>query len=188
MSTRQKLIILLLLGVVLFFGVGIAAAEYKIGIVDITILFQQYYKTQNAQTEFNKKVNSFQDELNKRNTDILQLESELETQKTMLTPGKIDEKTKIIDQKKQDLTNFYQEGSAQLDQENKTMVGALLKEIQETIAQYARDKSYDFILNKRLVIQSGQVENEWDIVVYAADKFDLTNTILDILNAPIKKK
>lgn len=180
-------IILLLLG--LLNGEGFAAPENKIGLVDINTLFRQYVKTQKAQAEFDLKVKNFQEEFDKYNAEIVQLESELKTQEFMLTPEKKKEKERIVLQKRQALEKFHQEGMTRLQQENKRMVNEILKEIRETIARYAQEKGYDFIVNRRIIFELGPEEtSEWDIVLYSAEKFDLTNIILDILNSAEKKK
>lgn len=186
-KTLGLYIIFLVLG--LSYGEGLADPENKIGLVDLNTLFRQYLKTQKAQTEFDLKVKNFQEEFDKYNAEVVQLESELKTQEFMLTPEKKKEKERIILQKRQSLEKFHQEGIARLQQENKRMVNEILKEIRETIARYAQEKGYDFILNRRIVFEPRPQEtSEWDIVLYSAEKFDLTNIILDILNSAEKKK
>jgi len=172
MSRRMVLSVLagfLLMG--LLFVQGVQAAEaLKIGYVDYAAVFQGYDKTKEAYATFREKGQKKQAERDGLIEDVRNMKNEIE----LLTDKQRDKKQVEIDEKIRVLQDFEREAKVDLDREKDNLEKDIFKEIEAVIEQYAVKNAYSLILSDR-------------VLVYAQEKFDITDEILNLLNSKYRK-
>ena len=182
-----------------FLGMALAAslitvaaaqeAKLKIATVDMQELFQQYYRTTEAQKQINVERARIQKDNNERLTRIRELDNNLGNLKKQI------EDPSINDQKKQTLFKDWQmqqqEGIA-LERErkefiqrrnqalNETMVRrmkGILEEIRKLVEEQAKTDDYDYVFDK-----SGLSTSQVPFLLYTKDATDITAGLLKDLN------
>lgn len=181
-----------LLTAIYFFAlvaVASAAAELKIAVVEMDMLFQEYYKTKQTDAVLRQKQGIYQAWAKKLGESRLKLEEEFKilrdaAQNIALSGSEREKKRLAAQQKYQE----YKKKEAELEQyvqqkstEYKTLVTKmhkqLLDEIYNEIKSYAVLKGYSFVLDK-----SGQTLNSIPAIIYSSPQFDITAEVLKILN------
>ena len=145
---------------------GNAQAEEKIGYVDLSILFDEYYKTKEFDSVLEDKHNSYEsekqgkiDKLNEANGKLALLK---EDKKAALEAEIEAMRTELLEYDQQQKTN--------LSKERNEKIRDILLEIEKVVSDFAEKESYSIILNDRVLIYGQQTHN-------------LTEQILGILNA-----
>ncbi len=161
------LAVVLMLSVASFsYGQG---SSLKIAYVNLSGIFDSYYKTGNYDKTLEKKNLDYQKERNRKIEKIQEADRRL----VLLKP---DERAKLVEQINKDkkaLEDFDRKKLTDLRKERDEKVREILLEIEEVIKSYAQKEKYDVILNDR-------------VLIYGNQTLDLTTKILDILN--VKKK
>ncbi|MFH1782048.1 MAG: OmpH family outer membrane protein [Candidatus Omnitrophota bacterium] len=145
-------------------------AEEKIGFVDLSKAFDEYQKTKDFDKSLEQKGSTKQDQREKLVKDIRKMRDELEllnevTRKSK--EGDIESKMKILQE-------FDQEAKTELVKERDNMVRDILGEMNDVIEEYGKQNGYSMILNDR-------------VLLYGKDTFNITDEIINILNAKYKK-
>jgi len=102
--------------------------------------------------------------------DVRNMKNEIE----LLTDKQRDKKQVEIDEKIRVLQDFEREAKVDLDREKDNLEKDIFKEIEAVIERYAVKNAYSLILSDR-------------VLVYAQEKFDITNEILNLLNSKHRK-
>lgn len=155
-------------------GNGAQAAELKIGYVGLSRVFDQYQKT----GDYDKVLEQKSTQYKKDRNDLLGKIQDAERKLILL---KEEERAKLAEQIQKDkegLLEFDQKRQTELRKERDDKVREILLEIEGVVKDYAQKEKYDIILNDR-------------VLIYGSETFDLTQTILNLLNAkqpaPVKK-
>jgi len=151
-------------------GLLLTTASYtqsalKIGYVDLSRVFDQYYKTNSYDSDLEKKSVDYQKERNKKLEKVQEAERKLVLLKE-------DEKEKLkteISKNKNKLIEFDREQQTDLRKERDEKIREILLEIEEVVRSHAEKEKYDIILNDR-------------VLIYGGKSFDLTDQVLEILN------
>jgi len=165
----KKGFVFLLAAVLTFCFAGKSFAQatgLKIGYVGLNRVFDQYQKT----NEFDKVLEQESTQYKKDRNDLLGKIQDAERKLILL---KEEDRAKLADQiekDKQSLLEFDQKKQTELRKERDDKVREILLEIEGVVKDYAQKEKYDIILNDR-------------VLIYGSDTLDLTQKILDLLNA-----
>jgi outer membrane protein len=125
--------------------------------------------------------NNIESELKKKELKLAKLGKELKAlrenfskQASLLSDEALVEKQEQFSQRERDFARKVQDEKDELSRLNHKELGKVVKEIDRVVNELARDKGYRFILEK-----------DPKLVVFAANRLDLTEQIITILN---KKK
>ncbi len=142
------------------------AAEGKIGYVDLSRLFDEYYKTKAYDKVLEKEHKTFEKERMSKVDEIKEAQGKL----SLLTEDKKKELEDEIASKKEALMAFDRRMKADLTKKRNEKIREILLEIEKVVSDYAEKEGYAIILNDR-------------VLIYGTPKTDLTEPILKILNS-----
>lgn len=165
----RKILILSLLGIFLFTGIGFAQGE-KVGFVDLSRSFDEYSKTKDFDKELEAKGDVRQDQREKLVKEIRKMRDELE----LMNERAKETKEVDIEAKIKSLQEFDQEAKTELTKERDDMVRDILKEMNAVIREYGEQNGFSIILNDR-------------VLLYGNSALDITDDIIGILNDSYKK-
>ncbi len=181
----------------LTFMTGSALAQTKIGTVDLQKLFDNYWKTKQAQAAIQDRVaqitkddKSMTDDLTKANEEYQQLLQQVSD--PAISPDERDrrsqaakDKLKQLNDRKTALDQYEREAQATLNDQRQRMSEKIRAEIQTAINAAAKAGSYAVVLNTAADgINIGTTTiNVPSAVLYNASQIDLTADVLKQLNA-----
>jgi Skp family chaperone for outer membrane proteins len=164
-------------------------AQLKIATVDMTKIFNSYYKTKDAETSINEARNSEKQELEermdtyKKNMDQITSLNE-DIQKPELSKEAKDAKTKerddLITETKsleQEITQFRDTRDKQLMDQMTRMRKGIVDEITKLVDDKVKSEGYDIVMDK-----SGASLNGVPVLMYAKDSLDFSDDIIAELN------
>jgi Skp family chaperone for outer membrane proteins len=162
-----------------------AAAQTKIGTVDMKKLFSDYWKTKKAtaalevrKTELKKEMREMTDNLEKAQADYKQLldqsnDAAISDEERDKRKQAAAAKATEINTSATSLKQFQTQAESQLADESQRMSGNLVADIQKIVADKAKAGGYAIILNA----------SSSEAVVYAGPSTDMTGAVLAELNA-----
>ncbi|MDT8451749.1 MAG: OmpH family outer membrane protein [Gammaproteobacteria bacterium] len=154
-------------------GNAIAAGDLKIGYVSVERLLAQAPQVEAVNTAMIERFGGKKEELQKLEEEIKTMQENYKRNELVMIEDKLDElKNKLIAK----LQTFKQMEAA-LNQEVSTMrsqeLAILQKSVRDIINEIATKDKYDLILSEG--------------VVYAADRLDITEVVLERMNKDFKK-
>jgi len=181
------------------FGASIAAvsaqaADLKVGLIDMKLVFDSYYKTKDAEAKINdartqakKELDDRLDTFNKAQEQARKLNDE--AGKAELSEKAKGEKTKALNEKLQELgvmqrevQEFQQTRERQLSEQSVRSRNGLVEEINKVVADIVKGGGYDLVFDK-----SGQSLNQVNVIQHSKESFDFTADVVSKLNADKKK-
>ncbi len=185
---RHTLLAAVLAGVSLFTG-STNAQDLKIGIVDMTRVFAEYYKTKDAENQVNDGKAMAKKELDERNVRYKELiEKYSELVAAIKDPG-ISEELRATKQKEaQDVAaearslerekqEFAERRQRQLLEQVDRMRKAIVEEIQELVGQMSKVGNYDLVFDK-----SGLGTRGIPFLLHSKDAVDFSEDVITKLN------
>lgn len=172
-----------------------AAAQMKVGIVDMNKVFTSYYKTKDAEARLNdaraqaktdldgrlETLKSNMEEINKLEADA---------KKTELTPEKREAAMRTREEKINEVRNldrevgeFRQTRERQLQEQFMRMRGDIVQDIMKVVDSKVKADGYDLVLDS-----SGLGISQVKVVLYSAPSMDFSDSIITSLNANAPKK
>lgn len=142
-----------------------ALAKDKLGYVDLSRLFDEYYKTQDYDKTLESKHKGFEDTRNEKIESIRESQGKL----GLLNEEKKTELEEEIEKMKADLLEFDRQKKADLTKERNEKIREILLEIENEVSAYAEKEGFAMILNDR-------------VLVYGNQTIDVTEKILEKLN------
>jgi Skp family chaperone for outer membrane proteins len=142
----------------------------KVGFVDMTRLFNEYYRTKTVTDEFDAKWNKAQEELDKRGDQIKELQDRLQDRSDALSDTQKAELEAEIKEAVRAATAYGEKRTRELRREKQQLERDLLEELQEQIKDYGTRKGYSMVFNENLLLHGAQT-------------FDLTDEILRQVNS-----
>ncbi len=159
-------IISILVLMTLFCVSGVQAKDAdKIGYVDLSRLFDEYYKTKEYDKVLEAKHKEFEKERNVKIEQVRESQGKL----GVLTDEKKQELEEEIEKMKANLLEYDRQNKTDLTKERNEKIREILLEIEKIVSDYAAKKEFTLILNDRVLIYGDQTIN-------------LTESILSILN------
>ena len=150
----------------------------KIGYVDNATLVNDYQEKKDIEAQLQSKIDAFQ-----KRTDSLRQAFQLEINEAEIKARRMSQKnvqklSKDLQDKETALSQRVQFEQQQIAQESQSKNDSLIKKVKDFVKDYGNKNGYSFILGS----------NEAGSVMYGQDSSDLTQTILDLLNAQYKEK
>jgi outer membrane protein len=149
----------------------------KIGFVDNSKLINEYQEKIDIQDKLQAKIKTYEA---KRDSirQAFQLEiNEAELKSRKMSQADLQKLSQELQQKDQIIAKRDQFEQQQIAQESQAKNDSLIKKVRNFVKDYGTKNGYDFILGS----------NEAGSVMYGKEANDLTQVILDALNAAYKK-
>ena len=192
----KKLIpFLTLTALVTLLGASPAAAQMKVGIVDMNKVFTSYYKTKEAEARLNDARAQAKTDLDGRletlKADMEAINKlEADTKKPELTADKREAAVKQRDEKINQVRNldreigeFRQTRERQLQEQFMRMRGDIVQDIMKVVDSKVKADGFDLVLDS-----SGLGISQVKVVLYSAPSMDFSDSIISTLNANAPKK
>jgi len=169
----MKKIIIVALSVMAICSNAIAADNLKVGFVSVEKLLTQAPQVEAVNADMLKRFGGKKDELVAMEAEIKTMQENYKRNELVMTEDKLTElKTKLYNK-----VQIFKQKEQVLGQEVNTVrsqeLAVLQKSVREIIQNVAKKDGYDLILS--------------DGVVFAADKLDITNVILEQMKKDFKK-
>ena len=160
---------------------SVVLGQQKVGWIDSQEIMKQLPDAVEAQGKLDALVAQWQGEINKLQTQLQQEADDYQKRRLILPEqARVQEENKLADMQKKisDLRNqrFGQNGD--LFQQQNNLMRPVQEKIMQAIQDVAKQESYDYIFDK-----SGQI-----LLMYANDKYDVTQLVLDKLKIPTANK
>ncbi len=166
-----------------------SAQEMKIGIVDMKLVFQEYYQTKVAEKKVNEDKSKAKKELDERNAkyrDLIGKWSEIEK---VLKDKLVGEELKLQKQKEaqgiisearaleRDMEEFRRRREGQLAEQVGRMRKGLLEDIKSRVEEKAKRDNYDLVFDK-----SGMSPSGVPFLLHSKDAVDFSKEVIAELN------
>ncbi len=146
------------------------AKELKIGCVNFLQVFNEYKKTKDYDDALNKKTDEKEKQLKDKGAELEKMQSRLSVLKE-----KEKEKEQLkFDQAEKEFQQLRRQSLLDLRKERDEKMKEIIDDIEKTIKDYAQKNNFDLILRG-------------DTVLYGNKNIDITNDILKLVNASVKK-
>lgn len=166
----------------LFIGIAVltlvSCQEQKIGFVDNAELINGYQEKVDTEEKIKTKIEAFQ-----KRTDSLrqafQLEiNDAEIKARKMSQAGIQKLSKDLQDKEQVLSQRVQFEQNQIAEESRSENDSIIKKVKDFVKEFGKKNGYTYILGS----------NEAGSVMYGEESNDLTQTIMDALNAEYNKE
>lgn len=166
---RRSVVTLAALFLVVLLAPVLAAAEIKIGVVDIQKAMELSTEGKKAKAQFQKKVEKLQGELKTKQDEITALKEELERQSSVLSQTARDDKEKSYQYKLRDYQRMVKDSQEELQREDQELSQKILKDLQRIIENFGKAEGFDIIL-----------ERTQSAVLFGSEKVDVTQRIIQL--------
>ncbi|HEX5219724.1 MAG TPA: OmpH family outer membrane protein [Verrucomicrobiae bacterium] len=174
----------------LFLMVVAAEAQHRIATVELTQVFEKYWKTKRArlaladrkadlkkdleqmQENHKKLVQAYQKQLADANDQAVSPEEREKRKKAL--EGKVKE----IRESEETVKQFVGRGDAELEQQMKRMMDDVIKDIREAVAAKGKAGGYTYVLDS-----SAESLSKAPMLLYSSGESDLTQVVIEQLNA-----
>lgn len=149
-------------------------AVKKIGIMDLSKVFDSYERTKEYDSVLEGKTKEYEKARNEKIDKIKELQNKL----ALLKDNEKEKVNKDLDEMKNDLMAFDQAQQTDLRKQRDEKIREILLEIEKVTSDFAKKEKFDIILNDR-------------VLVYGTEGLDVSSQVLEILNsgyASSKKK
>ena len=172
-----------------FSAVSASAQTVKIGTVDMKKVFENYYKTKDAEARINEARNAAKKEMddrmdvyNKGVNEVKKMNEEIESpalgKEAKETKSKArDEKVGELNTMQREINEFRQTREKQLQEQSVRMRGGIVDEINKIVEAKVKSENFDVVLDK-----SGPSLNGVPVVLYSRDAFEFTDEVIKTLN------
>jgi Skp family chaperone for outer membrane proteins len=184
-----------LLASLIYTNINIANAEaedFKIGIVDIGNVFEKYQKRIDLDQELKEQEKEFQDEVNKKRKEIIDLDEE--TQLLDLGSESRSNNENLMERKNVELEGYAKFAERQLLKKYKDFFENIYQEVVQKVEKIGEQEGFDLIIkNEEADLKSNEISDlQFKIgirtVLYHSDSVDITLDVVDILNASYSKE
>jgi outer membrane protein len=147
-----------------------AATDVRIGYIDSGRIFQEYKVAQDAQAEFDRKVESWRTQSTEKQTLVDQLKAEVRDQAPILSTLKRQEKEEALQRAISDYERFVQDiwgPQGRAVRENEQATGQVVEQIRSAVEKVATDKGVAMVL-----------DSAGGFILWADHNLDLTSEVL----------
>lgn len=168
------------------------AEDFKIGIVDISRVFEKYQKRIDLDQELKGQEKGFQDEINKKRKEIIDLDEE--TQLLDLGSESRGKNENLLERKNVELEGYAKFAERQLLKKYKDFFENVYQEVVQKVEEIGKQNNFDLIIKKEEPnLESGQISDlQFKIgirtVLYHSESVDITLDVIDNLNASYSKE
>jgi outer membrane protein len=164
---------------ILIFSVGsaaAAAAEVKIGCVDIQRALNESNAGKAAKVVMEAEYKRFQSEIAQRQTDLQALQETLQRQGLMLSEKGREEKEREYQNKVKEYKRWGEDRQAELKRKERELTKAALKGLREMVKKLGEEEKFTLIL-----------EANETIILHFSGSLDLTDRVIEMFNATLKR-
>jgi len=178
-----------------YINVNLANAEaedFKIGVVDISGVFEKYQKRIDLDQELKEQEQGFQDEINKKRKEIIDLDEE--TQLLDLGSESRSKNENLLERKNVELEGYAKFAERQLLKKYKEFFENTYQEVVQKVEEIGKQSNFDLIIKKEEPnLESGQISDlQFKIgirtVLYHSESVDITSDVIDNLNASYSRE
>ncbi len=168
------------------------AEDVKIGIVDISKVFEKYKKRIDLDQKLKEQEKEFQDEINKKRKEMIDLDEE--TQLLDLGSESRTKNEELLERKSVELEGYAKFAERQLLKKYKDFFGNTYDEVVKKVEKIGKQENYDLIIKKEdSGLESGQISDlQFKIgirtVLYHSKSVDITSSIIENLNTAYSKE
>jgi Skp family chaperone for outer membrane proteins len=161
--------------------------DFKIGIVDISKVFEKYNKRIDLDQELKEQEKGFQDEINKKRKEMIDLDEE--TQLLDLGSESRSKNEELLERKNVELEGYAKFAERQLLKKYKNFFENTYGEVVKRVEEFGKQENFDLIIKKEAPeLESGQISDlQFKIgirtVLYHSKSIDITSNIIENLNA-----
>jgi len=166
-----KIVVISILCALCFAVTAQAQSAGKIGFLDLSKVFDSYDKTKEYDSQLEAKNEVYKKEREQKVEKLKELQGKLALMKE-------EEKEKVsseIETLREELIAYDQAQKTDLTKQRDEKIREILLEIENVVSEFSKKEGYDVILNDR-------------VLIYGAETMDVTNKVLDTLNANYNKK
>mgnify|MGYP002076968508 CR=1 FL=1 len=188
MNKSFRIIALLVTALVL--TAGAAQAQGRIATVELTQIFEKYWKTKQARDALKDRKADLKKELDTMNEAHKKLiqdyqkmvadanDQAVSSEERDKRKKLVDSKIKEVKESEETLKQFVSRGDAELDQQMRRMMDSVLDDIGKAVAAKGKAGGYAFVFDA-----SAESLSKARVLLYNSGENDLTATVIDQLNA-----
>jgi outer membrane protein len=154
-----------------------AQTTNKVAVINVQSALISTKDGQKAASEIQSRFNPKKADLEKRQTEITQLQDQLNRGRNTLSDEARQNLVREIDQKTKALNRDTEDAQAELNQEEQKIMGELLGRLTLVINKYAKDNGYVLVLDD---------SSQQTPLIYASSTIEITKEIVEMYdkNAP----
>ena len=176
MQNRKSNILLIVCFFSLLWLNSVNAADVaKIGVANLQRILETSNQGKSAQEEIKKQKDQMEQELKQKGGEIEELRKQLERESMVMSKEKREEKEREVRIKLNDFKSLQKRYRTQLQNLEKKLVNALLKEVSALVEEIGKKEGYLLIINN-----AG--------VMYSPNSINITDKVIKELNARFEKK
>jgi outer membrane protein len=149
---------------------GSSFAADKFAYVDLSKIFSDYGKTKDYDKALGEKQGAFEADYEKMAGDVKKMQDKM----NLLSDKEKESKKDELDNKIKSVQDFGRQKQTDLRKEQDEKMKEILKDIEETVKQYAEKEGYTMVFNDR-------------VLVYQTKNLDITDKIIELVNKGYKK-
>ncbi|WP_081208147.1 OmpH family outer membrane protein [Salegentibacter sediminis] len=155
----------------------VSCNEDKTAYVDTTKLIQEYQEMKDVEAEFSKKSDAVKGELDSVASAFQAEVQAYQSKMNSMSQAQRQEREQQLMQKQQQLQQQQQQRGGLLRQESDAAIDSIVEKVKNYVEGYGEENGYTYIFGS----------NESANIMYAKDGLDITEEILEELNASYKK-
>ena len=172
---KKHLVITLAAAVVLTAAANCFAADVaKIGILDPQRVLETSSAGKSAQTQIKAVFNTKEQELQKRGSEIMELEKQLKREAMVMSQEKRDDKSRELKIRKVELDDLRKKYTRELKELEKQIIGRIQEDIMTLTRDLGKEEGFLLIINK-------------PVVLYNPTSIDITDKLIQRYNAKFAK-
>ena len=191
--TTRSLILVAFAAAALSSAPRASAQEMKVGIVDMKRVFQEYFKTKDAEKKVNEDKSKAKKELDERSTKYRDLIGKWNEIEKVLKDKLVNEELKAQKQKEaqeiisesraleRDMEEFRRRRETQLQEQVMRMRKGLLEDIKTRVEEKAKRDNYDLVFDK-----SGMSPSGVPFLLHSKDAVDFSGDVIKELNNSLR--
>ncbi len=168
------------------------AEGFKIGIVDLDVVFEKYKKKEDLAQDLQNREKEFKDEINKKRKEMIDLSEE--TQLLDLGSETRRKNEDMLERKNVELEGYAKFAQRQVIKGYKTLVEQIYGEIVKRVEEIGESEGYDLIIKKQAPeLNSGELSDLTvnigiRTVLYHSKAVDITAIVTEHLNSEYSKE
>ncbi|MFH1904796.1 MAG: OmpH family outer membrane protein [bacterium] len=143
-----------------------AADELKIGYVNFSVLFEDYYKTKKAEAELKTEADKREERIKEIREEINNIQKKRGS--GVLKQEEKDKQKGVLEQKALQLNRVIRESKRELEVKREKAIREIIKDIEAVIREYSEKSGYTLVMGNRDLL-------------YVDKKLDITKHIEDLL-------
>ena len=149
------------------------AADTKIAVIDMKQVLSTSTAGKKAENIIKQKMDSLQASFKSDESDLIAMQKEMEKKGSAWSDSVKKEKATAFQKKRQELAAKQDEANQELKKLREQHVNPVIKKLEEIVGKIAADSGYAVVLPR-------------NVVLYATDSIDISNTVITELNKVMK--